>query len=106
LNPSAKDRFPKRGAKKKEDEPAVTETAAISPAPPKKELKPVPAKLDLKTTKPVPKKGIEPAAKRGRPPIDKKKPVTPAKKMKPAPPNKTKLPAKLVKGNTKRPKPR
>jgi endonuclease-3 len=106
LNPSAKDRFPKRGTKKKEDEPAVTETPASPPTPPKKDLKPVPAKLDPKATKPVSKKGEEPPAKRGRPPIDKKKPVSPAKKMKPAPPNKTKLPAKLVKGNTKRPKPR
>lgn len=105
LNPSAKDRFPKRGAKKKEDDPVVAETESPATSP-KKDPKPATAKLEPKTAKPAPKKADEPAAKRGRPAIEKKKPVSPTKKMKPAPPNKTKLPAKLVKGNTKRPKPR
>lgn len=104
LNPSAKDRFPKRGTKKKEDEPAVAEVESPTTTP-KKDLKPAKVKLDAKSAKPAPKKPNEPA-KRGRPAIEKKKPTSSAKKMTPAPPNKPKLPAKLVKGNTKRPKPR
>lgn len=103
LNPTAKDRFPKRGVKKPEPEPAPA-AQPVNAEPPKKAPKPTPDKQEEKT-KPASKKGEEPA-RRGRPTTDKKKEAAPVKKTKAPTSAKTKLPAKVVKGNTKRPKPR
>jgi endonuclease-3 len=119
LNPTAKDRFPKRGVKHHEPEiPPATPTAAptLSAESAKKTGKSVTDKVEEKIK--TPSKKIEDAKRGGRNPADKKKEMAPARKTKPAAkptakppakssgPAKAKLPAKIVKGNTKRPKPR
>lgn len=104
LNPDAKDRFPKRGAKKKEDEPAAEPAPAATPDAKAKDGKIANSAAD-KASKSAPKKAPEPA-KRGRPPVSKKPEPAPAKRGKPAPASKSKLPSKAAKGSTKRPKPR
>jgi endonuclease III len=105
LNPTAKDRFPRRGVKKKEEEPAPASPPQTHPDPKMKDSKSSAAAADKKPGKPLPQKPAEPA-RRGRPPSSGKKEAAPEKRSKSSSSSKSKLPAKALKANTKRPKPR
>ncbi len=103
INPVAKDLFPKRGGKKVTEEAASTDDRGESTAPAKETRKEPAAKAADKAKKP--EKPAAAPAKRGRPPATTSKTQKPVKKDKPKTP-KTKLPAKVVKGATRKPKPR
>jgi endonuclease-3 len=105
LNPDAKDRFPKRGAKKREDETPAEPTPAAGGDDQTKTARGRGGEGERKDAKQPSKKPAEPA-KRGRPPVSKKPQAAQMKRGKSPSSAKSKQPAKAVKGATKRPKPR